>query len=73
MTVDALASALAALGIRGRVEARERLAVVIASAPECVLDEATRIAALAAARAHGFTHLALELDDSPERASLSRD
>jgi hypothetical protein len=64
--VDALAHALGALGIRGSVEARERLAVLVvdaATAAPDLADAELRRAALALARAHGFTHLALELGD----------
>jgi hypothetical protein len=61
---EALAAALAELGVPCRVETRAKLAVVIADA-----DGAARFAegevrqrALALAREQGFTHLALELE-----------
>jgi hypothetical protein len=62
----ALEAALARLGIAGRVEARERLAVLVPSGGIAGLaDAATRRRASALAREHGFTHLALELVDEP--------
>jgi hypothetical protein len=61
---EALAAALAQLGVPCRVETRANLAVVIADAVGAKRfgEPDVRQRALAAAREHGFTHLALELE-----------
>jgi hypothetical protein len=61
---EALAAALAELGVPCRVETRGHLAVVLADAGGAKrFGEAdVRQRALAVAREHGFTHLALELE-----------
>ncbi|HSA56752.1 MAG TPA: hypothetical protein VLE53_13665 [Gemmatimonadaceae bacterium] len=70
----ALERALRAEGMACRVEARERLAIMVPDtlpAPGAGIDLATRTVrerALALARAHGFTHVALELPASPASA-----
>jgi hypothetical protein len=65
----ALEEALRRLGVSGRVEARERLAVLVPRAGIAALaDAATRRQAASLAREHGFTHLALELLDEPADA-----
>jgi hypothetical protein len=75
----ALEAALGRLGITGRIEARERLAVLVPSGGIAELaDAATRRRASALAREHGFTHLALELVGEPANgrgggAALHRD
>jgi hypothetical protein len=59
-----LAASLAEMGVPCRVESRAGLAVVIAG-PEAarqLAEPETRRRALALAREHGFTHLALELE-----------
>jgi hypothetical protein len=62
----ALEEALRRLGVSGRVEARERLALLVPRAGIAVLaDAAARRQAASLAREHGFTHLALELLDDP--------
>jgi hypothetical protein len=60
---EALAAALAELGVPCRVETRANLAVIIAdaSAAARLADGEVRRRALALAREQGFTHLALEL------------
>lgn len=65
MSAEVLETALASLGVRGRIETRDRLAVLIATDDEAVvlLDEATRGRAVAIAREHGYANLALELTD----------
>lgn len=60
---DQLAAAVATLGVRGRIEARGRLAVLHADAGDApvLADTALRQRLTAAALRCGFTHLALEL------------
>ena len=59
-----LAAALAERGMGCVVEARERLAVLVASGEWPALAEAAERRVLhRLAVAHGFTHVALELDD----------
>lgn len=72
MSVDGLAGALAGIGLRGRVEARGKLAVLVLRDPSAARDPEVREAAVAAALAHGFTNLALELDEH-DRAPLPGD
>jgi hypothetical protein len=62
----ALAGALAAHGVRCRVEARGRLAVLAAADHAPLADPATRRRVATLAMAHGFTHVALELDPPPD-------
>ena len=62
----ALASALDRLGFPVEVESRARLAVLVASdatARRLAVPDARRDV-IAAARAHGFTHVAVELSQS---------
>jgi hypothetical protein len=60
-------AALRALGVRCTVEARGNLAVVIPTPGERALEDAdVRRAVLAALRACGFTHAAVELTDDRE-------
>lgn len=75
MSADALRAALESIGVHGRVEARDRLAVLTVPGDEVsvLFDEERRRRAIALARDHGFTNLALELVDSTTRAPLSRD
>ena len=64
MSAERLALDLEALGVRCAVEPRERLAVLVprgAGALAALGDEPTRREAVRLARAHGFTHLAVEL------------
>ena len=59
-----LERALAKAGIAARVEARERLAVLIPhDADASLTNDAPRRVALALAAERGFTHVALELLD----------
>lgn len=69
---EALTRALAARGLPGRVEARERLAVLVPGAEwPALADAAERRALHQLATQHGFTHVALELDagDAPRDAA----
>ncbi len=72
-----LAAALRASGIPCDVEARSGLALVVTSASHAarLAESELRQSALASARAHGFTHLAVELSaDAPAAgAPLPRD
>ena len=74
MSAETLEASLRALGIECRVDAIERLAVLIPTGAVTALEDARiRRAAAGLLRAHGFTHLALEIvDDAPERAALHR-
>ncbi len=70
----ALEADLATLGIRCRVEARDRLALVVPrDGYESLADPELRRKAMRMAEAHGFSHLALELpDDEPGAAESER-
>lgn len=57
----ALAEALRAAGVPGELQARDNLAVLLVSDPAPMADAERRRRALALAREHGFTHLALEM------------
>jgi hypothetical protein len=63
---EQLAAVLAAMGLPVEVEQRATLAVIVASqlATTRLVDAALRRTVLAAAREHGFTHVALELGDN---------
>jgi hypothetical protein len=64
---------LRVLGYDCRVEDRHRLAIIIPG-PGAQAYEALRVDALRIARAHGFTHVALELlPGSAGDAALRRD
>lgn len=78
MSADGLERALAAAGLPCTVEARDRLAVLVAG-PDGAAVLATpdgRRAAVELAAAHGFTHVALEVRPAPPtthgRAPLPR-
>lgn len=74
MSATALAAALHAAGVPCSVEGRDTLAIVTMAATRSpFVDDGIRHRALALAREHGFTHLALELVDAEERAALPRD
>lgn len=75
MSETALEAALREAGVPCSVEARDTLAIVTmdAAASPFAVDETLRRRALALAREHGFTHLALELLDAEDRAALPRD
>ena len=64
-----LEGALAERGLVCRVESRAGLAVLIADAATVARlgDAELRRAALALAREHGFTHVAIELRSEPSR------
>ena len=64
----ALERALGEAGIGGRVEARERLAVLVLHTPADLADPVRRRHAVRLATEHGFTHLALELAAAPAGA-----
>jgi len=73
-----LERALRALGVRCGVEAFDALAVAIPEPGERSLEcDDIRRGAIKLARAHGFSHLAVELRKSehvdPDRATLSGD
>jgi hypothetical protein len=60
-------AALRALGLRCGVESRTTLAVLIPEPDERALESAdVRERVLLTLRAHGFTHAAVELSDSPK-------
>jgi hypothetical protein len=70
----ALQDALGALGLECTVETRERLAVLIPPTMATpVLTGAMRQRVVALARAHGFSHVALEIPVGVVDASLSLD
>jgi hypothetical protein len=74
MSEDALAAALAAILPGAAVESRGALAVVTVRDAAPLIDAALRERALAFARAHGVSHLALEIADDPgDAAHLPRD
>jgi hypothetical protein len=65
LSAESLREALAALGLRGGVDARGALAVLSLEVDAALLrDPAIRARALAIASEHGFTHLALEVTDA---------
>jgi hypothetical protein len=66
---DALQSRLREAGIPCRVEARDRLAIVIPQAAGIRRDD--RFLMIQMAREQGFTHVAIELD--PDGAPLPGD
>jgi hypothetical protein len=71
---EALRQALETIGIAGRIEVYDRLAVLIASDSDVLQHSDVRKRALLLAREHGFTNLALEIrPDTTSRASISRD
>ena len=74
MSAASLEGALAELGLRCDIEARDTLALVLGEADVAVAltNAATRRQALRIARDHGFTHLALELVDAGDRATIPR-
>ena len=75
MSADGLQRALRAIGIDCTVEARDKLAILIPSAPTRDFNEpSVRRAAIALLAEHGFSHLALEIPGTPDGdAALSRD
>lgn len=69
---QSLEQTLGALGLQCTVEPRGNLAVVIPVPGERALEDAVvRRAVLAALRAHGFTHAAVEPCDEQEPATTS--
>ena len=75
---EGLERALRELGVRCGIEAFDALAVVIPEPGErCFERDDVRRRAIELARAHGFSHLAVELRNSehadPNRAPLSGD
>jgi hypothetical protein len=74
VSADSLQAQLAALGLAGTLETSGTLVVLTVRDVRAAADDAVRERAVALAMRHGFTHLALELDDGEEdRASLSGD
>ena len=72
MSTASLQAELAALGLVGSLETRGTLAVLTVRDARAAGDDAVRERAVSLAARHGFTHLALELEDD-DRASLSGD
>lgn len=74
MSAALLREALAALGIRGSVEARGALAILTVEGDAAPLrDPELRARAVAIASEHGFTNLALEVRQPPgDGAALHR-
>ena len=69
MSAAALQESLRTLGITCRVDAIERLAVLVPDGPIDALEDARiRREAVGLLRAHGFTHLALEITDGVSQA-----
>ena len=73
MNEESLRAQLAALGLAGTLETRGTLAVLTVRDVRTAGDDAVRERAVTLAARHGFTHLALELEDGEDRASLSGD
>jgi hypothetical protein len=75
VSADGLERALRAIGIECSVEARDRLAIIIPKTRAGDFSEPSlRRAAIALLAEHGFSHLALEIPESPGGdAPLSRD
>ncbi len=69
----ALAAALAERGVSGRVESRGPLAILITDSMgvERLVDAELRRGALALAREHGFSHLAVELGAGADDADAA--
>lgn len=65
-----LEARLSEIGMTCRVEARDRLALLI-PAGDLALDADLRARIVRMARTEGFTHVAMEID--PDRASLPGD
>ncbi len=66
MSAESLEASLRALGIPCRVDGLDRLALLIPDDDANALEDARiRREAVGLLRAHGFTHLALEITDSP--------
>lgn len=75
MSASSLQEALALAGLPCKVESRDRLAVITLDTPEAtqaLLSREVRSRVLALARAHGFTHMALELPEPDSGAALPR-
>ena len=77
-SAEDLERALRALGLHVSVEGMDALAVAVPEPGERGFENSdTRARAIALARSHGFSHLAVELrasdSESPPRATLSRD
>jgi hypothetical protein len=70
---ESLRAQLAALGLAGTLETRGTLAVLTVRDVRAAGDDAVRERAVTLAARHGFTHLALELEDGDDGASLSSD
>jgi hypothetical protein len=62
VTAD-LERALQHAGIAVRVERRDALAVLVPIEPNAITTDAARRTAIALAAKHGFTHVALELNN----------
>ena len=74
MSAESLEMALRERGIPCRVEAFDRLALLVPDGPCAVEDAAMRRETAALVRDHGFTHVAVELLDEPAGdAAVHRD
>jgi hypothetical protein len=73
VNADALEGALRALGIDCTVELHDRVAVVRSTVQGVFADDRIREHALALAREHGFSHVAVDVTGAEERAPLPRD
>ena len=73
MSAETLEESLRTLGIECRVEAVERLAVLVPDGRVSALEDARiRREAVGLLRAHGFTHLALEITDDRSLGTPAR-
>jgi len=73
VSAETLEASLRALGIECRVDAVERLAVLVPKGAVSALEDARiRREAVALLRPHGFTHLALEITDDLGLGSPAR-
>ena len=74
MNAAALERALGAEGLACSVEARGGLAIIVSTGEGSpFVDSERRRAVLKLARAHGFTHVAVELVEREPRAALPGD
>ena len=61
-----LVEALRAIGLDCRVDARDRMALIaVRQGSDTLVDDARRAEVVALARAHGFTHVALDVPPAP--------
>jgi hypothetical protein len=72
---EALAAAIADLGLNCDIEARSGLVVLLPAAESVakLAEDETRRAALSLARQHGFTHVAIELPNERRIGDPTKD